>query len=345
MNREELMKLLKEKKGKIDELIFRHLPQKHDTPELDLLYRMASDYPKRAGKGLRGSLCLLACQAFGGEEEKAIPTSAALELFQSWILIRDDIEDDSDERRGEPALHKKYGVPLAINASDALYARMWELLLTNRGTLGKELSLRILKEFVDMTTKTTEGQHIELSWVADNSWSLGEDDYYSMCSKKTSWYTCITPLRLGGIIGGAGEAVLDGFIPFGLNLGVAFQIQDDVLNLIGEKKRYGKEIGGDIWEGKRSLIAIHLLKSVAEKERQEILRIMSKKREEKTKEEVNRVLQLMMSSGSVDRAVTEAKRISREAKAVFEDRLTAIPEGESKNALRAIIDFVVERDL
>jgi len=345
LGRGELIQILREKKAKVDELIFRWLPQSHETKELDLLNRMMRDYPGRGGKGLRGTLCLLTCQALGREEEEALPTAAALEIFQSWILIRDDIEDMSEERRGEPTLHERYGVPLAINASDALYARMWDLLLTNRSVLGDEKTFELLNEFTRMTIHTTEGQHIELSWVNDDRWDLSEEDYYAMCRKKTSWYTCITPLRLGGVIGGADQKLMDAFIPFGMDLGVAFQIQDDVLNLIGEEEKYGKEIGGDIWEGKRTLITLHLLRSVDPEESREILNTLSKKREEKTEADVRRVLEFMKSYDSVAYAKAVAKKLSEKARGYFEHRLKALPEGEAKTVLRGIVDFVVEREL
>ncbi len=345
MDREKLIEVLREKKARVDELVFQWLPRASDTPETDLLSKMMSDYPSRTGKGLRGTLCLLVHQALSGEEEKALPTAAALELFQSWILIRDDIEDESEERRGEPALHKKYGVPLAINAGDALYARMWEILLSNREALGDEKTLQLLSEFIRMTIHTTEGQHIELSWVEDNRWDLKEEDYYAMCGKKTSWYTCITPLRLGGLISQADQALMEAFIPFGLNLGIAFQIQDDILNLTGEEEKYGKEIGGDIWEGKRTLITIHLLKSASPEESKEVLTTLSKGRIKKTEEEVRRILQLMKSHRSITYAKAEAKKFSEKARQIFEDRLKSLPEGEAKSTLRSIVDFVVEREL
>merc|ERR1712098_838835 len=101
-----------------------------------------------------------------------------------------------------------------------------------------------------------------------------EQDYWQMCVQKTAWYTCITPCRLGALIGGAEAGELDAFIEIGMNLGVAFQIQDDVLNLVGEERVHGKEIGGDIEEGKRTLILIHLLKTCSEVEQERLTHIM-----------------------------------------------------------------------
>ena len=104
-------------KRKVDGLILDELlPRSHPTPEVDLLYRMMRDYPQRGGKGMRPFICVLSFQAFGGRgDENVLLTASALELFQNWILIHDDIEDGSEMRRGLPALHKKYGVTLALN--------------------------------------------------------------------------------------------------------------------------------------------------------------------------------------------------------------------------------------
>jgi geranylgeranyl diphosphate synthase type II len=141
------------------------LPKWHNHPDIQTLYEMLRDYPSRPSKGLRAALCLLTCEAFGGKRSSCLTTAAALEIFQSWVLIHDDIEDDSELRRGQPRLHRKFGIPLAINAGDALHVKMWELLLENRKTLGDALTLRVLDEFVRMAKETTEGQHLELSWV------------------------------------------------------------------------------------------------------------------------------------------------------------------------------------
>src|SRR5713226_3388119 len=181
-------------KARVDAQILDHLlPASASNREVDLLYKMMRDYPQRQAKGLRPFICIAACRAFGGKEEDAFLTAASLELFQNWILIHDDIEDASEMRRGSPALHKKYDWTLALNAGDALHARMWGALLDNETRLGPTKTLRILGEFYKMINETTEGQHIELGWVVGRRWDLSEGDYYLMCTKKTSWYTTIAP--------------------------------------------------------------------------------------------------------------------------------------------------------
>lgn len=215
----DIVAFLKESKAKIDEFIFKALPVKDPVPEIELLFAMMREYPQRSGKGLRPGLCLLSCKAFGGDSDKALTTAAALELFQNWIVIHDDIEDDSELRRGLPALHVKYNTPLAINAGDALAGKMWEVLLENQNILGAGKSFAILKEFSAMLNKTTSGQHIELSWVDNNRWDLTEEDYLVMCKNKTAWYTAVAPMRLGAIIAEAPQEALTKMVDLGLKLG------------------------------------------------------------------------------------------------------------------------------
>jgi geranylgeranyl diphosphate synthase type II len=206
-------------KSRVDELILEELlPSRSPVREVELLYSMMRDYPARPAKGLRPFFCVATCKAMGGDEDDALLTAASIELFQHWILIHDDVEDQSELRRGQPTLHRKYNMSLAINAGDALHAEMWGSLLGNEKRLGYERTLKIMKEFSTMVNKTTEGQHMELVWVGDGRWDLGEPDYFELCTRKTSWYTIASPCRLGAIVAGASEGDLDRLLQFGLSL-------------------------------------------------------------------------------------------------------------------------------
>lgn len=303
----------------MDEIILEQLlPKSSKIEEVDLLYRMMRDYPERPAKGLRPFICVTSCKAFGGREEDALLTAACIELFQNWILIHDDIEDASELRRGHPALHKKYNESLALNAGDALHARMWGYLLRNREKVGAERTFRILQEFSTMVNETTEGQHMELSWVVDKKWDLEEEDYLEMVTRKTAWYTVTSPSRLGAIIAGAPESELEKLLVFGQKLGMGFQIQDDSLNLIGDSKKYGKEMSDDILEGKRTLMLLRLLREASESERTELVKIMNKSRRERTQGDVHSVLSLMRKHGTIEYAQEKAKRLVDEALAVMQ---------------------------
>ncbi|MEM4311377.1 MAG: polyprenyl synthetase family protein [Nitrososphaerales archaeon] len=339
----ELKELLAKNVGKINEFIFSFLPSSHSIREIDLLYKMLREYPSRPKKGLRSTLCLLCCEAFGGSFNLALPTASALEIFQNWILIHDDIEDESEMRRGRPTLHKMYNLALALNAGDALHAKMWELLFKNREILGEKKTLDILEEMAHMVNETTEGQNMELGWVYKNRWDLDYEDYFLMVEKKTSWYTCITPLRLGAMIADAEEKKIEGMINFGKDLGIAFQIRDDILNLISYAK-YGKEWIGDLFEGKRTLQLIHLIKNCDNKEKRKIVEIMRKPREEKTQEEVLYVFNLMKSYGSIDFASLKAQDYSKRAKKEFYEIFGDLSQSEAKRYLEEIVDFMVSRE-
>ena len=335
---------MKRVKSRVDDLILTQLlPQSSPIREVDLLYRMMRDYPSRHGKGMRPFLCVTTCKAVGGTEEDAILTAACIELFKNWILIHDDIEDGSELRRGEPALHKKYPEALALNAGDALHARMWEALLRNKKSLGTEKTVAVLAEFSQMVNQTTEGQHMELGWVTAKRWDLKEKDYYEMCTRKTSWYTIASPCRLGAIVAGAGREVLDQLREFGMALGVAFQIQDDSLNLIGDEEKYGKAKSDDILEGKRTLILLHLLEAVGQGERDKIVSIMNKERNAKTASDVSYVLSLVEKYDAVGYARKRAAELLKEALSTLKG-VSWPGEKRSADMLSSFARFAVERE-
>jgi len=335
---------MKRVKTTVDSLILGELlPKSSPVTEVDLLYKMMRDYPSRPAKGMRPFLCVIACRAAGGDGKDAVLTAACIELFQNWILIHDDIEDGSELRRGEPALHLKYGEPLALNAGDALHARMWGALSLNEETLGPKKTVRIMEEFSRMVNETTEGQHMELGWVAHGRWDLNESDYYKMCTKKTSWYTVAGPCRLGAIVAGAEEEVLEKLKEFGLKLGVAFQIQDDALNLVGDQKKYGKEKSDDILEGKRTLILLHLLGILRPDERDRLVSIMNKGRTAKTSADVSYVLSLVERHDVVGYARKRAVELMKEAVEVL-GGISWKGDAEAADLLGLFARFAVERE-
>lgn len=318
------------------------LPKGHTDPDIEVFYGMLRDYPSRPSKGLRAALCMLTCEAFGGQRSSCLPTAAALEIFQSWVLIHDDIEDDSEMRRGQPVLHRKFGIPMAINAGDALHAKMWEILLENRRYLGDGKTLSILGEFCKMVNETTEGQHLELSWVAKRRWDLTEEDYFFMCGKKTSWYTAITPMRLGAVIADVDSRLMERMVPLGYKLGLAFQIRDDTLNLTAEE-RYGKELAGDIYESKRTLILIEALRRCGAEDLEVAKRILDKPRSLKTSGEVKWVIDLINRTGSLDYANTVAEKLAYEASILFDEVFRDARGEDAKKAIRSLILHMVSR--
>jgi geranylgeranyl diphosphate synthase type II len=309
----------------IAQFIDANLPRSHGIPEIDLLYRMMRDYPARGGKMIRSKLLIASAIAHGGSLERALPLAAALELFQNWVLIHDDIEDDSEERRGQPALHRTHGLPLALNAGDALHVYMWQVVYRS-GVPGA------FEEFLEMIHQTAEGQHMDLAWVEHHRWDVTQTDYLELVKRKTARYTVVSPFRLGALAAGLEPDAR--LTQAGLDLGVAFQIRDDVLNLIGDEKLYGKEIMGDLFEGKRTLMLVHVLERASASERAEILSVMNKGRHDKTDSEVRRILELMRQHGSIQYAQTVADDHAHRGLETLRAALAALP---GQDAVQEII--------
>lgn len=311
------------------------LPEAGPHPELARFYEMLRDYPRRGGKGLRSELLLAGARAYGVQEgtpqwDSALWLAAGVELFQNWVLIHDDIEDDSEERRGRPALHRLHGVALAINAGDALHAYMWAA-VARAGVAGAT------EEFLAMVHRTAEGQHLDLAWVAGREWGLTEQDYLQMVGLKTAYYTVIVPLRLGALVAGAPPP--ETLTPAGLALGTAFQIRDDVLNLAGDAAKYGKEIAGDLLEGKRTLIVLHWLGQAPEKQITVFLDQMRRDRADKDPEVVAQIHGWLLESGSVDYAQRAAQAQAETGLRLLGEVLGAAP---GREAARALQDHVRE---
>ena len=186
------------------------------------LYEPLADYPRRAGKMMRPSICIATARAFGASQADAIRSAAAIELLHNAMLVHDDIQDGSELRRGRPTLHMLHGVPLAINAGDALFLLSLRPLFDNVGIFGSLLGLRILREMEQVAWHSLEGQAIELGWIRENILDLEDADYLNMVLRKTCWLATIHPSRVGALIGGRGALDLEPFIRFGFYLGAAF---------------------------------------------------------------------------------------------------------------------------
>jgi geranylgeranyl diphosphate synthase, type II len=312
-------------------------------PELRrYLYDLVEDYPRRWGKMMRPSICLATAQAYGARLEVALPSAASIELLHNSLLIHDDIEDESEERRGAPTLHRLHGLPLALNAGSALSLMSLYPLLGSRA-LAPGVTSRLLRETMRVGQESAEGQALELGWCRDNRLDLLESDYLELVLKKTCWLATIHPLRVGALLALGEGAELDRFVCFGFFLGAAFQIHDDVLNLVGARESYGKEVGGDLWEGKRTLIVIELLKSCSPGERDEICHFFGLARAQKTPPMVARVLSLMHRYGSIEAARETAEALAGAAQHELERALRDAPESCHKQFLRALPTWVFER--
>jgi geranylgeranyl diphosphate synthase type II len=313
------------------------------TGEDSFFWNTVSDYPKRQGKYIRGSLILLVCEALGFPQEKAALTGAAMQASEDWLLVHDDLEDGSRQRRGGKTLHRLFGTNQTINAGDALQIIMWKMLRNNEKVLGVEKTFRVMDEFEKMLMRTSLGQSVEIKWIEENKLDLSDEDLMFVIGGKTVYYSIAGPLRLGGIIAGLDEKQLDLFYEFGVPLGRCFQIRDDLLDLTSDFEGQKKQVGNDVFEGKRTLMLGHLVRTAKGKDLERVKAILAKSREEKTGEEVKFIIGKMKDCGSLDYAADKAASLKEQALKVFDEKLGFLDKEPGRSKLKAGIDFILER--
>jgi geranylgeranyl diphosphate synthase type II len=324
-------------------LVRAHLPDYLPKGEpRRYLYDLLPDYPGRGGKMMRPALCLAAARAFGASVDQAVLTAVSIELLHNALLIHDDIEDESEERRGRPALNALYGAPLALNIGDALGLASLRPLVDNVERLGARLAAAVFAETERMAWETVEGQALELGWRRDNAQDVSEADYLAMVMKKTCWLTTIHPLRVGALIATRGHADLDGLTRFGFFLGAAFQIYDDILNLEPDEN-YGKEIDGDLYEGKRTLMLIHVAREAAPEERRRLFAFLGQPRLAREAGEVAWVRELMQRHGAIDRARSVARGLAGAALHEFAVGFAGLPDSRDKRFIAGVASWIFRR--
>ncbi len=299
------------------------------------LYGPLAEFSANAGKRHRPLICLLACEAVGGDPDRARASAAAVEHFHTAALIHDDIEDSSLTRRGEPCLHVREGDGLAINAGDLALSLVTGAVVGDP-SLDDATKLRVLGELVDMTTRTIEGQALDIGWARDGRFDLTVDDYLLMANHKTAYYSGAVPLAVGAIIGGGSEVQVEALRAFGMAAGLAFQIQDDVLNLVGKKESVGKDFRSDVTEGKRTLVAIHALQHSPDRDR--LLAILSS--HETDAEILEEAVDIMRRAGSIEYANDYARDLVVAAKRDLDE---ALPPSKAKDLLLSMADFFIKR--
>lgn len=306
------------------------------------LYDLAREYPARGGRGMRPALCMANAGAFGGDPEAAVLSAAAIEMLHNATLIHDDVEDESEMRRGRPTLHSEFGTPLAVNAGDLLMSIAMQPLYDNVEMLGHRLAYRVLREFGGVSRQAAEGQAMELAWRHENRVDLVDRDYHEMVFKKTSWLTIVHPMRIGALIGTKGKVDLEPFIRLGFFIGSAFQIQDDILNLRGDQSSYGKELIGDLAEAKRSLILIHLLRSIAGADALRLQELLGMSRVER-EPHVSWIMDRINQHGSIEYAWEVAHAHAGAAQYEFEVLYGGCSESRDKQFIEHLIYWVIER--
>jgi len=318
---------LKETESAIEELIGKREKK---------VFGIITPFIKKGGKRFRPLLFFLSFYAFGGRKSKQVLQLAALiEMFHNFTLIHDDIEDDSKFRRGEPTLHIAHGVPMALNSGDALYTLIWKLFAEIE--FPQDRKLKIMRLCADAFLEVVEGQGIEIFWEKEKLFDITEHDYYNMINKKTAALIALS-CKLGAYLAGADEEEQDAFEKFGRNIGIAFQVCDDVLNLTADFKKYQKEIGGDITEGKRSLAVIKALEAAPQAERKRLMDILSKHTGKK--EEIEEAISIIRKFGGIAYSIDRSKKLVDEAKKA----IAFLKPSQYKDALLSLADYTLTRE-
>lgn len=318
-----------------------HLPAREPRR---YLYDLVADYPRRGGRGFRPSLCVATARAFGAPLDDATHAAASIEMLHNAMLIHDDIEDESEVRRGQPTLHAREGLALALNAGDLLALLGLRPLLEARSRLGGRITLRLLEETERMAVESAEGQALELGWRRDNTRGVTEAQYLAMVLQKTCWLGMIHPARVGAIIGTDDGVDLDPFVRFGFFLGAAFQVQDDLLNLTGDATAYGKELGGDIYEGKRTLMLIRLLERCDEGERERLYAMLGAPRAARDPRDVAFARAAMDRHGCIDDARRVASQLAGAAQHEFDRAYGGLRPSRDLDFIAALPTWVIERN-
>jgi geranylgeranyl diphosphate synthase type II len=231
----------------------------------------------------------------------------------------------------------------ALNAGDGLAIVAGQVLRNATRRLDRDLADLVWGEFDTMALRTLEGQAIEVGWQHDDVEDLGPDDYLELIMHKTCWYTTIHPLRVGAMVGSRGTAELAPLVRFGFHFGAAFQIRDDLLNLVGDERTYGKEILGDLYEGKRTLPLVHLLANAQGADGDLVRGYLRRTRAERSAELVQTVRTLMDTYGSITFTSEYAEGILLVAEEYFEQAFADAQPGPDLDFLRALVPYVWAR--
>lgn len=314
------------------------------APASDLdryLYAPLAHFTAGGGKRVRPVLALLGAEAVGGHAEQALSSGVAIELFQSAALIHDDIADASELRRGEPCLYRTHGEGLAINAGDLALTRVFEVVL-NDASLPGDRRLRVLDELVRMERHTLEGQALDLGWARDGRWDVTSSDYLYMIEGKTAWYTVASPLRIGALAAGAADEAARELVELGRPAGLAFQLQDDLLNLVGDASAQGKDFRSDITEGKRTLAVVWALEHLDDEPHRELVDLLESKTT--NPDELARAVELIEQGGGIEACRDLALKLTRDAQGkarALAASGTITPE--SAELLCSMADFFINR--
>lgn len=288
-------------------------------------------------KRLRPRLVLLGCGLCGGQPSEALPAAASVELLHNFTLIHDDIMDRAESRRGRPSVYKKWDESTAILSGDVLFSIAIQQLLAygRREGYSREHYEAIQSCFMDAVDRVCEGQARDLDFESREQVTI--DEYYGMIEAKTAALIRAS-LQLGALVADVDRETVERIGRLGRHAGMAFQIQDDVLDAVGDAEKFGKKTGGDIREGKKTCLSILALQQMHQGDRQEVSRTIHSG--QAGDEAVHRVIELYKRYGIID-------QVKKTANTHYSNALNALDSFEDsvyRNEIKALLNQLMERE-
>ena len=288
------------------------------TSEVGLLSEASQYIIGSGGKRVRPRVVLLSYKAVGGQEAtQAVPLAAAVELLHTASLIHDDINDHSDVRRGHKTANAQWGNGLALLIGDFVFVKLLGLIA--------DFHPRVIRVLADCCRAIVEGETLQLLYSGDTT--LTEDDYLAVVAQKTASLLSACG-ELGGLLAGASQEQINALKEYGFNMGMAFQIRDDTLDLIGDGDEMGKPVAGDLRQGKVSLAPLFAIK-----QSEQARAVWASK-------DATRVVDLLRDTGAIGYAMQRASKYAEKAKTA----LAPLVESEAQRELRRLADFAIIRN-
>lgn len=314
-------------------------------PDFEALNRSLSEpiweFLDRGGKRWRPALFLLVLEALGGKPEEYLDFAIIPEVVHNGTLIADDVEDFSEFRRGKPCTYKIFGIDVAVNTSNALFFLPMLVLIKNRDNISLDKANKLYEIFIQEMINLSFGQATDIAWHKGLvSHEVTEEQYLQMCISKTGTLARMAA-KMAAVLAGADEEAVKKVGKFAESIGVAFQIQDDVLDLVGEEFAKGKGgFGMDITEGKRSLVVIHALRNASVDDKERLLSILSMHTKEQNLR--NEAIGILKKYGSIEYAKEVASRLRSES---WMEVDKILPPSEAKEKLYALANYLIERKI
>lgn len=323
----ELARMSKELDGPIKSYIKDELPAN--------LIEAARQYPYAGGKRMRPSMVVAACGAVGGDKDKAVPLAVAIEYIHNFTLIHDDLMDGDEKRRGMTTSHVKYGMQTAILAGDGLFAKAFDII--SELDVPDAVLRKIMKVVTVAVWDLARGQQMDVN--NENGGEVTMEEYIETIRLKTSVLFAAGAAG-GALVGGADDATVNAIHRYAMSLGVAFQMFDDILGIIGDPAKTGKSAGNDIRKGKSTVMVCHALKNIKdEKKMKEFRSVLGKI--DASEEEIDRARSILKETGSIDYAIEMAEKYTKDAIA----ELACLKDSKEKEFMIALAEYAMARDV